>query len=35
MDCVVILDDPDKCVPMVLEKKRARRAQRKILEAAQ
>jgi polyferredoxin len=35
MDCVVIIEDPDKCVPEVLAKKRARKAQRKILEAAQ
>jgi hypothetical protein len=35
MDCVVIIADPDKCVPEVLAKKRARKAQRKILEAAQ
>ncbi|HUO53176.1 MAG TPA: 4Fe-4S binding protein, partial [Rhodoblastus sp.] len=35
MDCVVIHDDPKKCVPLVLEAKRARRQQRKQLEAAQ
>ena len=35
MDCLVIHDDPAKCVPLVLEAKRARRAQRKELEAAQ
>ncbi|WP_374547721.1 4Fe-4S binding protein, partial [Rhodoblastus sp.] len=35
LDCVVIHDDPQKCVPLVLERKRARRQQRKSLEAAQ
>jgi hypothetical protein len=35
MDCVVIHDDPKKCVPLVLEAKRARKQQRKQLEAAQ
>jgi transcriptional regulator of nitric oxide reductase len=35
MDCVVIHDDPKKCVPLVLEAKRARRKQRQQLEAAQ
>jgi NosR/NirI family transcriptional regulator, nitrous oxide reductase regulator len=32
MDCVVIHDDPEQCVPLVLERKRARR---KAMEAAQ
>jgi len=36
MDCVVIHDSPQKCVPLVLERKRARKQQqRKTLEAAQ
>ncbi len=35
MDCVVILDNPELCVPEVLERKRARRRQKKQLEAAQ
>ena len=35
MDCVVIHDDPKRCVPLVLEAKRARKAKRKTLEAAQ
>jgi transcriptional regulator of nitric oxide reductase len=35
LDCVVILDNPELCVPVVLEKKRARRQQKKQLEAAQ
>ena len=35
MDCVVIHDDPLKCVPLVLEAKRARKAKRETLEAAQ
>jgi polyferredoxin len=35
LDCVVILDNPKLCVPVVVEQKRARRAQRKQLEAAQ
>ena len=34
MDCVMILDKPDLCVPVVLEEKRARRAQRRQMEAA-
>ncbi len=35
MDCVVIHDSPQKCVPLVLERKRARKRQRQNLEAAQ
>ncbi len=35
MDCVVIHDSPQKCVPLVLERKRARRRERQKLEAAQ
>ena len=35
LDCVAILDNPQLCVPEVLERKRARKAQRKQLEAAQ
>ncbi|WP_298355152.1 4Fe-4S binding protein [Rhodoblastus sp.] len=35
MDCVVIHDSPQKCVPLVLEQKRARRRERQKLEAAQ
>ncbi len=36
LDCVAILDNPQHCVPMVLEQKRARKAQKKQqLEAAQ
>jgi hypothetical protein len=32
---VVILDNPQLCVPVVLERKRARRKQKQQLEAAQ
>jgi polyferredoxin len=35
LDCVVILDNPKLCVPVVVEQKRARRETRKQLEAAQ
>jgi transcriptional regulator of nitric oxide reductase len=35
MDCVVIHDSPEKCVPLVLEQKRARKKQRDMQEAAQ
>ena len=35
MDCVVILDNPALCVPVVLGKKRARKQRKKQLEAAQ
>ena len=35
LDCVAILDNPQLCVPVVLEQKRARRKQKQQLEAAQ
>jgi len=35
LDCVVILDNPALCVPVVLEQKRARKKQKQQLEAAQ
>lgn len=35
LDCVAILDNPVHCVPVVLERKRARKARKKQLEAAQ
>ncbi|MCI4677590.1 4Fe-4S binding protein [Rhodoblastus acidophilus] len=35
MDCVVIHDSPTKCVPLVLERKRARKRERQLREAAQ
>jgi NosR/NirI family transcriptional regulator, nitrous oxide reductase regulator len=35
LDCVAILDNPQLCVPVVLERKRARRKQKQQLEAAQ
>ncbi|WP_294538516.1 4Fe-4S binding protein [uncultured Rhodoblastus sp.] len=35
MDCVVIIDNPQLCVPIVVQEKHARREQHKQLEAAQ
>ena len=35
LDCVAILDNPQLCVPVVLEQKRARKKQKQHLEAAQ